>query len=144
MNDMSLLPLDGKPASKGLPLQAVKVLSLPSRESFNETDTIALAALGPIDNEHYGYERIWLDDGFLLSLEERTLSICKGILDEGLKFFWHCSARVDPQVCRLEGQVRILSLSSSEGAVRGLGASFGNIQKADRHSAETRGAYKVE
>jgi anaerobic magnesium-protoporphyrin IX monomethyl ester cyclase len=43
----------------------------------------------------YGYDRVWFADDIFPLLKERTLSICGGILDEGLKFSWSCLARAD-------------------------------------------------
>jgi anaerobic magnesium-protoporphyrin IX monomethyl ester cyclase len=43
----------------------------------------------------YGYDRVWFADDIFPLRKERTLRICEGILDHGLKFSWSCLARAD-------------------------------------------------
>jgi anaerobic magnesium-protoporphyrin IX monomethyl ester cyclase len=45
--------------------------------------------------QEYGYDRVWFADDIFPLRKERTLSICEGILNEGLTFSWSCLARAD-------------------------------------------------
>ena len=43
----------------------------------------------------YGYDRVWFADDIFPLRKERTLQICKEIIDRALNFTWSCLARAD-------------------------------------------------
>lgn len=45
--------------------------------------------------QRYGYDRVWFADDIFPLRKDRTLEICKQILDKHLRFSWSCLARAD-------------------------------------------------
>lgn len=45
--------------------------------------------------QEYGYDRVWFADDIFPLRKERTIQICREILNRGLAFSWSCLARAD-------------------------------------------------
>jgi anaerobic magnesium-protoporphyrin IX monomethyl ester cyclase len=84
----SMMTTRGCPYTCGFCSKPVFGSAVKKRSAVNVVDELE-------DIARRGYDRVWMGDDCFTIDDNRTIAICRGIIDRGLNLTWECLSRVD-------------------------------------------------